>query len=399
LTGIIKKKSPKAVLGRHVWQARYFVLTSSELVYYKNMKDYQAKKPATGSISLQAITKIRVLRTKSAGRFDLLTNQSNRIWAFKADQSGTWVKKIQQTCEALGQADVGVVTAKKPAAETKDNHKRRAGITSAGAAGDEDISAEDQKKGPEDVTFIKNAVKNLKTFKNTSAEELDAIVSAMYKVSIKTGGVVQKEGENADKLYVVAKGGFNLIQADLDTDEPVVISELKQGGIVTEYALLYEQESDYTFEASRATTLWAITRHQYRDIIKTARQAGFAARVKFIKQTVLLGKFAKQDLNKIAEALEVASYKKGTNIVTQGEVGDAFYLLVKGTAVAKIDGNDVKEYNDAGDFFGERSLIRDETRAATVTATSNCEVLALKKKDFTALMGDVSGLLSKLEEE
>jgi serine/threonine protein kinase len=76
-------------------------------------------------------------------------------------------------------------------------------------------------------------------------------------------------------------------------------------------------------------------------------------------------------------------------VVLQGEPGDCFYLVVSGRASAVIDGNEVKEYNSPGEFFGERSLIRDENRAATVTVVSEegLEVLYLKREDFTALLG------------
>ena len=41
--GYLKKKSPKAVLGRHVWQARYFMLTHTDLVYWKREEDMRKK--------------------------------------------------------------------------------------------------------------------------------------------------------------------------------------------------------------------------------------------------------------------------------------------------------------------------------------------------------------------
>ena len=43
-----------------------------------------------------------------------------------------------------------------------------------------------------------------------------------------------------------------------------------------------------------------------------------------------------------------------------------------------------------GDYFGDRALVSDEKRAATCTAKgSNCQVLAVDREDFVALLGSI----------
>ena len=44
-----------------------------------------------------------------------------------------------------------------------------------------------------------------------------------------------------------------------------------------------------------------------------------------------------------------------------------------------------------GDVFGELALLKEDKRAATVTASSKVKLLALGREDFVAMLGNVSG--------
>lgn len=69
-------------------------------------------------------------------------------------------------------------------------------------------------------------------------------------------------------------------------------------------------------------------------------------------------------------------YKAGDYIIREGEEGNLFYLIEKGTCKAtKLLGEekketDVKQYKE-GDYFGERALLTNEARAASIVATSD----------------------------
>ncbi len=78
-------------------------------------------------------------------------------------------------------------------------------------------------------------------------------------------------------------------------------------------------------------------------------------------------------------------------IITQGQEGDYFYLIQKGTAlVTRI--NDISRPPvllaelSSGDSFGEEALASDNKRNATVTMKTDGELLRLKKQDFVELL-------------
>merc|ERR1712096_157836 len=75
------------------------------------------------------------------------------------------------------------------------------------------------------------------------------------------------------------------------------------------------------------------------------------------------------------------------------ELSAKFYILKIGQAAAfkQIDGVsvNVKAYR-SNEYFGERALITNEPRAATIKAMSDCSLLTLSRSEFVKTMGSVA---------
>jgi Cyclic nucleotide-binding domain len=63
----------------------------------------------------------------------------------------------------------------------------------------------------------------------------------------------------------------------------------------------------------------------------------------------------------------------GENLVEQGSPGDELYLLIDGVLAVDVDGEEVAEIGP-GAIVGERALLEDGTRKATLTARTRCRV-------------------------
>lgn len=103
---------------------------------------------------------------------------------------------------------------------------------------------------------------------------------------------------------------------------------------------------------------------------------------------------------KIAEALEEVSYKEGDSIVKQGDAGDVFYIIRKGKAIVWKKEEGAKKSKEVmrlgpGDFFGERALIKNDVRAATVVANSDMECVFLDREAFTLVLGPLGDILNR----
>lgn len=88
-----------------------------------------------------------------------------------------------------------------------------------------------------------------------------------------------------------------------------------------------------------------------------------------------------QALERLAAALVPVSVRVGGRIITQGEVGDRFYIISSGTVEVSIDARPVRTMT-AGESFGEIALLREKTRTASVTAVTPVELLALDRHHF-----------------
>lgn len=101
------------------------------------------------------------------------------------------------------------------------------------------------------------------------------------------------------------------------------------------------------------------------------------------------------------ERVAHAHYEAGQDIITQGELADAFYVIVRGTVevVRQENGHDTALARlTAGDSFGELGLLRHARRSATVRAVEPVDVIALGRSDFDLLAGTWKHLNESLAE-
>jgi MFS family permease len=88
-------------------------------------------------------------------------------------------------------------------------------------------------------------------------------------------------------------------------------------------------------------------------------------------------------LEKLARSAARERLAAGTTVVSEGDPGDTFYVIVDGTLSVDADGHRLGDL-EAGDFFGEIALLRDVPRTATVTAVTETTLLAVQRLDFLA---------------
>ena len=103
----------------------------------------------------------------------------------------------------------------------------------------------------------------------------------------------------------------------------------------------------------------------------------------------------------MALATQRDSFTKGDVIVREGEKGDAFYLIEKGTVdvFKKEVGADAVATLTKGQFFGEKALLSEDVRQATCIASSDVQCLFLMREDFVLMLGDLQQLLDSSAEK
>ena len=92
-------------------------------------------------------------------------------------------------------------------------------------------------------------------------------------------------------------------------------------------------------------------------------------------------------LESLARGLREVRVPAGTAVITEGDEGDAFYVIEEGTVTVTQEGRLLREQGP-GDYFGEIALLQQVPRTATVTATTD---VVLRSLDRAVFLGALSG--------
>ena len=82
---------------------------------------------------------------------------------------------------------------------------------------------------------------------------------------------------------------------------------------------------------------------------------------------------------------ELLALAAGQALFTEGEQGEFMYVLMSGIAEISVH-NRLVETSEPGAVFGEMSMIEGGLRSATVTAKTDCQLLAINQKRFLFLI-------------
>ncbi len=98
----------------------------------------------------------------------------------------------------------------------------------------------------------------------------------------------------------------------------------------------------------------------------------------------LFASLSDSEREELAESFEVKSTAAGTQLIDERTGGNSFFALAEGQARVSIDDNEVGTLNP-GDCFGERALLGDGRRTASVTTTSPTTVYVMFGTEFGRL--------------
>ena len=110
-----------------------------------------------------------------------------------------------------------------------------------------------------------------------------------------------------------------------------------------------------------------------------------AAEYQFFRNTDLLKSIARDAVCPLLNCITFRQVKAGQRFMTQGDPGDACYIIQKGTCVINVEKRGelipVARLRE-GDVVGEMALITGEARSAHVDAETDMQLWCLSKKQF-----------------
>ena len=109
--------------------------------------------------------------------------------------------------------------------------------------------------------------------------------------------------------------------------------------------------------------------------------------VAMLREIQLLHPFTDQELAQLIQLGASATYEPHSNIIIEGELSWGLYLILGGTVgiykTNKLTGEnfDVGQLR-YGSFFGEMSLVDENSRSATVRSLTDCQLFYISKDTF-----------------
>jgi CRP-like cAMP-binding protein len=114
-----------------------------------------------------------------------------------------------------------------------------------------------------------------------------------------------------------------------------------------------------------------------------------------LRRIKILAEMKDAQLAHLADFLQFQEIRQHAAVVTQGEPGDAMFLVMSGELRARtmIGGREtILTTFGPGDFFGEMALFDQGPRSADVVANVDCTVLKLSSSAFDRLTRDMPSL-------
>ena len=94
---------------------------------------------------------------------------------------------------------------------------------------------------------------------------------------------------------------------------------------------------------------------------------------------------------RLLDVAEAITFQDQSEVVKEGDPGDALYIIVDGIASVQVDDMGAKkpvaELCD-GAFFGEMAVITNQPRSATVVASGQLSVLKIPKQTVLEVLKD-----------
>ena len=266
----------------------------------------------------------------------------------------------------------------------------------------------DTEKRHINLTFDKKKeiIDKIILFQDIKKAELPSLVQCLQSVSYQTGDLIIKQHDEGDRLFILVEGSAQVEIGDLAGNSKVV-SYLTGNEFFGEIALLNSCERTASVRATEECTALYLKRKDFDSFLSLSpeRKEKIMATLEYLRVIKALPLFKGLDssmINLFASKMAKESYKKGEDIIKQGDEGDKFYIILEGSVDVHAKMEDGKEQGVArlgrGEYFGEIALFKNIPRTATVTAdTDEVLVISLQKDQFMKAIDSQSALETNLE--
>jgi CRP-like cAMP-binding protein/rhodanese-related sulfurtransferase len=237
-------------------------------------------------------------------------------------------------------------------------------------------------------------------------ETVNALTRKSTRRSAPRGRILFREGDTEKQTYFLISGTVQLMQ------EGEITSTLEGGSKEARKPLAHSLPRAYSAVVTSDRCEYLLIDSEFLDMMVTWDQSG-AYHVSELNstndeplaesssddwmttllQTKAFHKVPPANIQAIFLRLQRVDFRTGDVVIKQGDVGDFFYVIVKGRCAVtretplNKEGIRLAELK-MGDTFGEESLISEAKRNATVIMLTDGQLMRLGKEDFRKLLNE-----------
>lgn len=287
--------------------------------------------------------------------------------------------------------------------------EKRKNIIIDQAIADEDVESEQKiiEKSGEEIKSITSAISSHFLFQHLNAQQKSQVIGVMEPIDVKKGEWVITQGDKGDKFYVINSGSFEVrVNSPTSTDisgGPVVHvyeSDEDHHPGFGELSLMYGKPRAASVIAVTDGKIWGLDRFTFKRVIMRSILSGRRDVIRQLRRVDILKYLSIQQLQRLADLLNECCFNDGQYIIRQGEPGENFYLILKGSCDVTInesDGTSEKTvfHLQENSYFGERALLTDEPRNANIIAKGPVTVVYIGKAAFEEVLGPLAAIIDE----
>ena len=236
---------------------------------------------------------------------------------------------------------------------------------------------------------LKMAFEKSRLISGLTASQMNELISKMLVKSYDHGEVVIAKGTCKSQAMFVVLNGKIFEQGGNYWEVLSVLGEEE----------LVKGENSFYFDvvAIGKVDVASISKDEFECVLGN-KVAGASINTQLLvtfKKLYLFRSLSNERLKTLIENLHIEVFEESKTIFEQGSLGEAFYIIKQGIVEIYKDDLLIRSINKL-DYFGERALLFDEPRSATVKAHERVECWVLKKVDFLQIIDErIRNLLHK----
>ena len=243
-------------------------------------------------------------------------------------------------------------------------------------------------------------LRGIEILSKASDELLKKLADAMEPVYFTKNQKVIHQGAAGDVFYLLKEGSVKCVDNKSDNEDVI----LKAGSFFGELAIINNKPRERdVIVTSQKCTCFSLARAEFLAIfgsLKNVMEKELGYRI--LRSIPQLKSLKDKACRLLAENLSVSTYKKGQKVITEGEEGDACYIIVAGVVSISAKASKGKKIAElkAGSFFGETALLDNSKRTASVTSeTDETKLFVLPKETFDKELESVKAELEQIKQQ